>query len=127
MKQKHSYDPLRGTGSWWNELSEEKRLDLIIAHHHHKRVRLPNARLHALVHLIVENQVLLGDETPVQGTLERLMDEGLDRHDAVHAIGMVLSGILWETCTDRLKTDPGTKYYRELQELSAEKWLSQAE
>jgi hypothetical protein len=127
MKQKYSYDPLQGVGSWWNELSEEERLDLIIDHHRRKRVRLPNARMHTLAHLIVENQALLGEETPVRATLDRLIGEGLDRHEAVHAVGMVLLGLMWEVCTDRLQTNPATKYYQELQELSAEKWLSQAE
>ena len=55
------------------------------------------------------------------------MDEGLDGTDGVHAIGMVLVGIIWEVGTERLQADPTAKYYQELQELSAEKWLSQAE
>ena len=64
MKRKHSYDPLQGPGSWWTELAEHERLDLIIDHHRRKRVRLPNARMHALAHLVVENQVLLEKRRP---------------------------------------------------------------
>jgi hypothetical protein len=36
-------------------------------------------------------------------------------------------GIFWEVGTERLKADPTPKYYEELGELTAEKWLSQAE
>jgi len=41
---------------------------------------------------MVENQVALGDQYPVESVLSRLMAEGLDRHEAVHAIGSALTG-----------------------------------
>ena len=40
---------------------------------------------------IVENQVALGDAFAARAVLLRLMAEGLDRHEAIHAIGSVLS------------------------------------
>jgi hypothetical protein len=52
-------------------------------YHRRERVRLPNATVHAVMHTIIENQIALGDETPVQRTAQRLMDEGLDRHDTM--------------------------------------------
>jgi hypothetical protein len=39
---------------------------------------------------MVETQIALGDETPARRTAQRLMDAGLDRHEAIHAIGWVL-------------------------------------
>lgn len=127
MDQEPRYDPQREPGAWWNELSEDERLELVVSYHRRERIRLPNPSMHALAHVIVENQIALGDETPIQGTLRRLVDEGLDRHEAVHAIGATLMGIFWEVGTERLKADPTPKYYEELGELTAEKWLSQAE
>jgi hypothetical protein len=41
--------------------------------------------------LPVENQVALGDTFAARAVLLRLMAEGLDRHEAIHAIGSVLS------------------------------------
>jgi hypothetical protein len=52
-------------------------------------VRLPNAQLHAVIHVVVENQLALGEEVVVE-TLARLQREGLGRHDGVHAIGSFL-------------------------------------
>jgi hypothetical protein len=52
-------------------------------------IEMPSAKAHAMAH-VVETQIAEGDALPVRRTLERLMREGLDRHDAVHAIGMVL-------------------------------------
>jgi hypothetical protein len=48
-------------------------------------------KLHAVMHVIIENQVALGDEVPAQRTLRRLMAEGLDRHQGIHAISSVLT------------------------------------
>jgi hypothetical protein len=49
-----------------------------------------------LLHGIVENQIALGDELPVERTVKRLIAEGLDRHNAIHAIASVIVSIIWE-------------------------------
>ena len=48
------------------------------------------SKLQALAHVVVENQVVLGEAMPVPETLNRLMDEELDHHEAVHAICSIL-------------------------------------
>ncbi|MGY4231832.1 hypothetical protein ACVIIW_000779 [Bradyrhizobium sp. USDA 4449] len=44
---------------------------------------------HAKFYAIVESQIA-DAELPVRGTVERLMAEGIDRHEAIHAVGSVL-------------------------------------
>ena len=73
------------------EFDESERIEAVKEYHRRAKVRLPNAILHATTHVIVENQVALGDAYPVQSVLFRLMEEGLSRHDAIHAIGLVLA------------------------------------
>lgn len=86
------YDPDRAPDpEEWLALDEMTRMDLVSQYHRKHRVRLPNVQAHAVIHTIMENQVALGDEIPVAATLRRPMAEGLDRHDAVHAIGSVLA------------------------------------
>ena len=46
--------------------------------------------MHAVIHSIVENQIAENLESVVRA-MARLTAEGLDRHDAVHAIGSVLA------------------------------------
>jgi hypothetical protein len=75
----------------WLELDEQERIELVIAYH--RRYHLPmgqDPKMHGVAHVIVENQVAMGDATVVPATLARLMREGLNRHDAIHAIGSVL-------------------------------------
>jgi hypothetical protein len=111
----------------WLELDESDRLDLV--KRYHIRAKLPvgeNERVHAAAHVIVENQVAMGDATVVPATLACLMREGLDRHDAIHAIGGVLVGIFFDVAKDPSKQiDINAAYGRELGELTAESWRSQ--
>ncbi|MEQ9330453.1 DUF1186 domain-containing protein [Thalassobaculum sp.] len=71
----------------WLALDEVLRTDLVEAHHRRARIRVPDLPLHAAIHTTVENQIALGRELPVRQTVERLMREGLDRHEALHAVG----------------------------------------
>jgi hypothetical protein len=73
----------------WLELDETERLDLVSDYHRRTGVQLETPELHAMAHVVVENQVALGEATSVPEALDRLINEGLDRHDAVHAVGSV--------------------------------------
>ena len=108
----------------WLELDEAERISLVMDYHRRARIKLPNAKLHAANHTIVENQAALGGAYVVAGTLERLMQEGLDRHEAVHAVGSVLMGQVLAVQQGRLKGDLNEAYTQKLAELSATKWRS---
>jgi hypothetical protein len=110
----------------WLSLDEDERMRLVMDYHRRACIKLPNARLHAATHTIVENQAALGTGYAVAGTLERLMNEGLDRHEAIHAIGSVLMGNILDLQHGRLKGDLNQVYIRELAQLSAKKWRSGA-
>lgn len=91
------YDPeVRPDPAQWLALDEQERIRLVEAHHRGARIKLPNVKVHAAFHAIVENQVAEGLE-PVVQAMARLATEGLSRHDAIHAIGSVLAEHLFET------------------------------
>ncbi len=120
------YDPLIAPSpEEWESLDEGERIRLVEDYHRRARVSLPNAKIHAALHVIVENQVALGDETPVRRTVERLMSEGLDRHDAIHAVASVLAGHMYGVFSPSPSepiSDPKPGYYAELERLTAEEW-----
>lgn len=108
----------------WLELDEQERIALVETYHHVARIRLPNVTAHAALHAIVENQIALNLE-PVVRAMDRLGKEGLTRHDAVHAIGSVVAGHLF----DILKTDQNddaavsqARYYAAVERLTAVSW-----
>jgi hypothetical protein len=121
------YDPQQAPDPQeWTALDESERIELALHYHKQARIRLPNARLHATIHAIVEGQFALADKTPVAATVERLMKEGLDRHDAIHAVGTALADFLWAAGRSR-PVDPTARYYEEVKKLTAQGWLDSAD
>ena len=56
------------------------------------------------------------------------MDEGLDRHEAIHAIGSILMSIVYDVAHEADDGgDINAKYGRELAKLTAAGWRSQVE
>lgn len=119
-----AYDPLNAPDpDEWQSTDEQERIILVMEHHREAGVKLPQDKLHAIVHVIVENQIALGDEIPAQATLERLIREGLDRHDAIHAVGNVLVDYMQELAGGNAGPNSNEKYDEELKKLKAAEWL----
>jgi DNA-binding MarR family transcriptional regulator len=70
--------------------------------------------------------VALGDSFPARAVLLRLMEEGLDRHEAVHAIGLVLSEQLFAALREEGDADINKQYVEKLNRLTAESWRKRA-
>ena len=86
-----TYDPDRAPNpKTWLAARELDLIDLVERWHDQARVRMPNPRVHAAVHVMVENQAALREQTPVAEAIKRLMGEDLSRHEALHAVGSVL-------------------------------------
>ena len=121
------YDPLKPPDpKAWQALEEMEQIELVRAYHRKAGVRLPNPLLHATIHATVESQAALGDATPVQRTLERLQREGLDRHEAVHAVGSVLASYVHDVIrSPPSAADPNAGYYDQLGSLTAARWRQQ--
>lgn len=125
MKQ---YDPYKSPDPVeWLDAEETDRIERVQRYHRKAGIALPNERIHAAVHVIVENQIAMGDEIPVRGTLMRLMSEGLDRHDAMHAIGSVLTNLIYAAPADGDPADSEAAYFDGLSSLTAQAWLKESE
>ena len=119
-----TYDPDKPpNASQW--LAQDEGVRLMLVTNYHQGMDLPESRLrlHAAIHVVVENQIALGEEAVIDA-MTRLQAEGLSRHDAVHAIGMVVSEHLFEI----LRTDSDdtvkktTPYLDRLKQLTADAW-----
>lgn len=114
---------------WWDGLDEDERAKAVMEFHRGEQVELPNEALHAMIHVAIENQILLGEETPVAATLDRLMGEGLCRHDALHALGSVFTQIMFDGIRDQVDggdaVNPSEEYFQQLQDLTAAGWLAE--
>ena len=117
------YDPDQDPPSdEWLDLDEQGRMILVEDYHRRHPVRMPSVEGHAAIHTIVENQLVL-EEPVVVATFARLRREGLDRHDAVHAIGSVLASHMHALLAgDQSEKEPNARYYEALGKLSASEW-----
>lgn len=124
LQRMNKYDPcISPDPEEWLALSEDDRLDLV-REYHEKSGELPEGssmEAHAAIHAVVENQVAMNIE-PVTSTVAKLIRQGLKRHEAVHAVGAVLSGEIWEL---QQKGEVGwnaSKYRRKLEKLTVKRW-----
>jgi len=116
------YDPnLAPDPEDWNNLDEGECMRLVKKYHECKQIELPNADVHAILHTVVENQILMGDEINTAKTLARLMTEGLDRHESLHAIGYIVIEHMHKALESKTPFNE-EKFNAELDDLSVEKW-----
>ena len=118
-----AYDPaVAPDPEGWLALGEQERLDLVSDYHRRAGVCPPREKMHAAIHVSVENQIALG-ELPVRRAIDRLMAQGLDRHEAVHAVGSVLSNQLFEVMKDpEVKAASQEAYIGAIDQLTVESW-----
>lgn len=119
------YDPMVGPASEaWLELDEGEQAELVLRYHKRHGARAGNLRLHAIIHATIETQ--LAERHPgATAALERLLGQGLDRHEAIHAIGSVMAehihGAMRGVAFD------AAEYERRLSQLDAASWRRMAE
>lgn len=113
----HDPDPAQ-----WLAFDEDMRIELVRRYHRKIRAELPSVNAHAVAHAIVENQLAEG-LPEARRALERLLGEGLDRHEAIHAIASVLLQHLWNRAHKPQEPgDPNAPYLAALEKLTAESW-----
>ena len=86
--------------------------------HPHPGMAGTRLRLHLSVHVVVETQLSGGKPPEVGATLQRLMEQGLERHQAIHAVGQVAAEEV-VACLSRGERYDEDRYVSRLRALSA--------
>ncbi|HEX6368102.1 MAG TPA: hypothetical protein VF006_04155 [Longimicrobium sp.] len=119
------YDPDRAPDpERWLAQREMHLVDIVQRYHRREQIPLPDERVHAAIHVMVENQVALGGRTPVHDAVGRLMGEGMSRHDAIHAVGAVL-GKHMHRATETGVPVSREAYYADVRAITREGWLAE--
>ena len=104
----------------WLATTEEGRLAAVRRHHRRVKHDVGNPQRHAAIHVIVETQ--LAERHPAAtDALNRLIGEGLRRHEAIHALGSVVAADIFDIMKSKRPHDPEA-YARQLQRLTAAAW-----
>ena len=111
-----SHDPsIAPDPAEWLALDESARTARVEQHHRNAGETAGNMVLHATIHAIVENQIALNDPPEVARKLRSLVAGGLDRHQAVHALGTAV--------TEMILAAPKGQAGDPVRRLTVKKWL----
>jgi hypothetical protein len=114
------YDPTEGPdASKWLESDEAERLDAALRYHKNAKERDGSIRAHAAIHVTVENQLAEGLGGVVRA-MERVREQGLDRHGAIHAVGSVVAEQIYAALKHR--AFDAAQYEARLEVLTAAAW-----
>lgn len=119
-----AYDPsIEPDKKVWLEATENERVAAVLEFHANNDNDLDEKALiiHSSIHVIVENQLAMGVEL-LPETIAKLMRQGLSRHEAIHAIGAVISGDILEIVRGEKTEFSPKKYRRKLEKLTAKRW-----
>jgi hypothetical protein len=108
----------------WLALDESERQLQIVDYHDREGIEPPpgGEAVHAASHLLVENRIALGDELPDGAAIERLMAEGLDRHEAIHAVAAVAFDVIRRIRRGEEKASPEAALRAAVEQVTAESW-----
>jgi len=108
----------------WLALDEQEQIDLVREFHENIDDEMASDALamHSSIHVIVENQLAMGVEL-IPETIAKLIRQGLDRHDAIHAIGAIISGDIFALLQGDGQPFSAAKYRRKLEKITAKRWL----
>ena len=118
------YEPSKSiTPDEWLVLDEEERVDLVRKFHEELDDEMPEDALsfHSSIHVIVENQLAMGVEL-IPETIAKLTRQGLDRHEAIHAIGAIMSEDVFNIIKDSIQEFSPKNYRRKLEKITAKRW-----
>ena len=121
----NTYDPsISPAPEEWLAQPEDERVELVRSFHEtieENPLEDEQMEVHAGIHVVVENQIAMGFE-PVPATVAKLIRQGLSRHEAIHAIGAVLSGEIWQLQHQEQSKWKSGVYRRKLEKLTAKRW-----
>ncbi len=89
------------------------------AEHPHPRLDEKGLRAHLLIHEMVEQQIEAGQPAEVLDALRRLTGGGMNRHQAVHAIGALVAKEAFAMMQTKRPLDESS-YQQALNELTVE-------
>ena len=119
------YDPANSINAQeWLELEEAEQIELVRDFHSELNLDMPIEALtvHSSIHIIVENQLAMRVDL-IPETIAKLTRQGLDRHEAIHAIGAIISEDIFDVIRGNIEEFSPAKYRRKLEKITAKRWL----
>ena len=123
------YDPMKPPlKSRWLALDGSDRIAQVKKYHREQKIEVPSVTLHATLHVIVENLLAEGIPDAVE-TMRRLQSEGLNRHQALHAVATAVAHYMHDKVSALASHEIANteECLRLIREMTIEKWHESAE
>lgn len=111
-----AYDPaVAPDPAAWLALDQPARIAAVAEFHREHRIEIPRKDrvMHSAVHAIVETQIASDDPPEVGAAMARLTSAGMDRHEALHALGATLARHMFALSRNEDAGADGHAKYRE--------------
>ena len=109
----------------WLESSEFDRIEAVREFHEkfdHDEFEDDDALIiHCTLHVVVENQLAMGVEL-IPETFAKLTRQGLNRHDAIHAIGAIISEDIFYIMRGEKSEFSPKQYRKNLEKITEKRW-----
>ncbi|MFT4928622.1 MAG: hypothetical protein ACI8WB_004741 [Phenylobacterium sp.] len=107
----------------WLAIDEAERIEMVEQFHRIEDNGVPEEAIttHSMIQVIVENQ-LAENVAYVPDTVAKLIRQGLTRHDAVHAIGAIISEDVFNIVNGEDTDLSPKKYRRKYEKITAKRW-----
>lgn len=104
----------------WLETDEDDQLQAVLEYHKGRRDHPPaqNMEAHAGVHAIVENQIASNEPPETGQKVRELVDAGIDRHAAIHAVMVPVSHAMYGLLDDA--DDPRERMVEKIADVTVE-------
>lgn len=122
----NTYNPLvEPNKEEWLALSECDRIDSVKEFHENSNddefEEEAALSIHSTLHVIVENQLAMGVAL-ISETIAKLTRQGLDRHEAIHAIGAIISEDIFDVMRGEKTEFSPIRYRKKLDKITAKRW-----
>lgn len=125
MSRATYYDPDNAPDpTEWRALEVQERIRVVVAYHSTAKKDTKKPKVHALLHVNVEN-MLLQARGPATRAMSRLMEEGLTRHQAIHALAtvwLVYPVDSWSGDTSQSPREKQAAFNHAMENLSIDEW-----
>src|SRR5688500_17672380 len=83
----------------WSKLTDDQRIACVQRHHEQDKPHPPtrNLTIHSALHAVIESQIASGNPVQARAAYSRMLQGGLSRHDAIHALGSALANYIAES------------------------------
>ena len=107
----------------WLSLDDDTRLELVekYVENFERKIDDSAKSIHASIHMVVENQLALNEDVTIKA-YQRLMQQGLKRHETIHAIGAIILESI-ESGMKEKSDEPIVNYKNRLRKLTAKRWI----